>query len=79
MTNGVLAFARMNFWAWLKNLAYQDIAILTLADAPTDGTSGTAAGKAGPGCLLIDTNNKILYINTGTKASPTWTKVGTQS
>lgn len=51
--------------------------ILRNAGAPTDGT--TYAGKAAKGCLLVDTTNAILYINTGTQASPTWTKVGTQT
>ena len=47
------------------------------AGAPTDGT--TLATIALKGALLIDTTNAILYINTGTQASPTWTKVGTQT
>lgn len=49
------------------------------AGAPTNGTSGTRAGSAYPGSLLIDTTNKKLYINTNTKASPTWTVVGAQT
>ena len=49
------------------------------AGAPTDGTSGTGAGFAGIGSLVSDTTNGKLYINTGTKASPTWTVVGGQS
>ena len=47
--------------------------------APTDGTSGTGVGDAGPGSLYIDYANGKIYINTNTKASPTWTVVGTQS
>ena len=47
------------------------------AGAPVDGT--TMATVALKGALLIDTTNAILYINTGTQASPTWTKVGTQT
>lgn len=47
--------------------------------APTSGAAGTLAGFAGKGCLLIDVQNGILYINTGTQAAPTWTKVGTQT
>lgn len=50
---------------------------LLFAGAPTNGT--TYANKAAKGCLLIDTTNGILYINTNTQASPTWTKVGTQT
>lgn len=51
------------------------------AGAPSSGTSGTFVNtyRANPGSLLVDTTNKILYINTNTKASPTWTKVGTQT
>ena len=70
---------KLNFFAWLNNMWKNDLAILTNAGAPTSGTSGTFVGKAGPGCLLIDTTNKKLYINTNTKASPTWTVVGSQS
>ncbi len=47
-----------------------------IAGAPTDGTSGTAAGQAGPGSLLIDTTNNVLYSNAGTKASPSWVPNG---
>lgn len=42
------------------------------AGAPTSGTSGTFAGMAQPGDLLIDETNGIVYKNTNTKASPTW-------
>lgn len=49
----------------------------TNAGAPVDGT--TLATIAQKGALLIDTTNAILYINTGTQASPAWTKVGIQT
>jgi len=45
----------------------------TNAGAPTDGTSGTLAGIAEKGDLLIDTSTPGLYQNTNTQASPTWT------
>lgn len=61
--------------AWLGN----DVVIAVSTAAPTDGTSGTLAGQAGPGSLLVDVASKELLINTGTQASPTWTVVGTQS
>lgn len=48
-----------------------------VAGAPVNGT--TFAAKALKGALLIDITNAILYINTNTQASPTWTKVGTQT
>ncbi len=41
--------------------------------APTDGTSGTGVGRAGPCSIYLDYTNKVLYMNTGTKASPVWT------
>lgn len=44
----------------------------------TPGVDATGLGAAA-GALLVDTTNKILYINTGTAAAPTWTKVGTQT
>lgn len=44
----------------------------------TPGVTPTAFGIA-KGGLLIDTTNAILYINTGTQAAPTFTKVGTQT
>jgi hypothetical protein len=46
------------------------------AGAPTGSTLANIAFK---GALLIDTTNAKLYINTGSKASPTWTVVGSQS
>lgn len=47
------------------------------AGAPTNGTTGATITEKGS--LLIDTTNAKLYINTGTKSSPTWTIVGSQS
>lgn len=49
--------------------------------APTNGASGTGAGDAGPGSRYTRSAgaNSKLYINTNTKASPTWTVVGAQS
>jgi hypothetical protein len=48
------------------------------------GTINTATtyantNNARPGTLLLDATGLKLYINTGTKASPTWTVVGAQS
>jgi hypothetical protein len=42
---------------------------------PVNGTSGTAAGIANPGDLLIadDGGTVTLYLNTNTSLSPTWT------
>lgn len=44
----------------------------------TPGVTATARG-APKGAKLIDTTNGLDYMNTGTAAAPTWTKVGTQS
>lgn len=49
------------------------------AGAPTDGTSGTGAGKLPTGSIYINETNGKQYMNTGTLASPTWTVTGTQS
>lgn len=46
---------------------------------PVNGTSGTLANIAPKGALLVDESTGILYANTNTLASPTWTKVGTQT
>lgn len=43
---------------------------------PSSGTSGTLAGFAGPGELLLDITNHVLFVNEGTQASPYWTPVG---
>jgi hypothetical protein len=72
-------FTQKNIEAAFRTLADNNLLPVVNAGAPTDGTAGTAANYAGKGCLLVDTTNGVLYINTGTKASPTWTKVGTQS
>lgn len=66
----------INQWAMLRNLINQDAPIVTNASVPTNGTSGTYAGLAGPGAILIDVTNANLYVNTNTKASPTWTRIG---
>ncbi|MDW8208808.1 MAG: hypothetical protein RMJ43_13320 [Chloroherpetonaceae bacterium] len=44
----------------------------------TPGVTATHRGCA-KGALLIDVQNAVLYINTGTPTAPTWTVVGTQS
>lgn len=51
----------------------------TLAVAETTpGVAPTGLG-APKGGKLVDVTNGIDYINTGTPAAPTWTKVGTQT
>jgi hypothetical protein len=49
-----------------------EVRVFTNAGAPSNGTSGTYAGIATKGSLLIDTTNATAYQNTNTQASPTW-------
>ena len=65
-----------SIWGMLADLANNDIWLITNAGAPTSGTSGTGAGLAGPCSQCYDFTNKNLYINTNTKASPTWVSLG---
>jgi hypothetical protein len=62
----------------LKDLDDYDLMPINGAGIPTDGTSGTGAGIAGPGCLYIDRTNAELYQNIGTLASPTWTLISNE-
>lgn len=66
------SWPRINMFAMLRALIDNGVPILTNAGAPTSGTSGSFVGKAGPGALLIDYTNGVLYINMGTKLSPLW-------
>jgi hypothetical protein len=73
------------------NYAGMPVSAITATSALTGGTSPavsvaqTTAGVAasgrggGKGALLTDTSNGLIYVNTGTALSPTWTKVGTQT
>jgi hypothetical protein len=47
--------------------------------APVNGT--TLAGIAKPGAIAVQTDGvpPRVFVNTGTKAAPTWTVVGTQT
>ena len=47
-----------------------DLRFMVGAGAPTDATTG--ANVAGIGSQYTDVTNANLYINGGTKASPTW-------
>lgn len=47
-----------------------DPVTLTVAESVA-GVLATCLGAA-PGALLMDTTNKVLYVNTGTAAAPTW-------
>ncbi len=49
------------------------------ADDPVNGTSGTYAGTAENGAFLVKEPVEALYINRGTKSSPTWVQWSTTS
>ncbi len=51
--------------------------ILSGSGAPTDGGSGTGVKVSPKGGLYVDITNATLYQNTGSKASPAWTQIGT--
>lgn len=69
-------FTQQSIWGALSDAASNNVFWSAVnAGAPTNGTSGTGANLCGPGSLLIDITNKVLYQNTGTLASPTWSAV----
>lgn len=76
---GVGSWTPINIWAMIRALVNNGCPLVTNAGAPTSGTSGTFVGQAGPGSLLIDYTNAVFYINTGTLASPTWTRINPTS
>lgn len=51
----------------------------TLAIVETQAGVDAAFRGWPAGQLVVDTTNKVLYINTGTSVAPTWTKAGTQA
>lgn len=61
-----------DIWANLRQMADRDVWQVADAGAPTSGTSGTGVGFAGPGSVYTNTTTGQKYINTNTKASPTW-------
>lgn len=66
------AFTPINMFAMLRMLINNDTPILNISGAPVNGTSGSYAGQAGKGALLIDYTNGVVYFNSNTKTSPTW-------
>lgn len=66
-----------NIFYGLHAMGNVDVFMSSGSGAPTNGTSGTGFGVAGPGSVYIDYTNKVMYVNTGTKASPTWSVNGT--
>lgn len=72
---GVGSWTPINIFAMIRALVNNGCPIVSNAGAPTNGASGTFVGQAGPGAILIDYTNSVLYMNTNTLASPTWTKI----
>jgi hypothetical protein len=56
----------------LNDLALNNVFDTVGAGAPTSGSSGTGAGYLGPGSFYYDSTNQILYVQTGTLATPVW-------
>ena len=54
-----------------------DVVIMVDAGAPTNGTTGD--NFAGTGSMYVDSQNGVLYIQTGAITNPTWVVVGTQT
>jgi hypothetical protein len=67
---------RFSAWAILTNLVNNFVGLLTLTTDPVNGTSGSFAGKAGPGTVVINITTGVHFINIGTKASPLWFNSG---
>jgi len=53
-----------------------NVVIMQGAGAPTSGGSGTGKGIAGTGSLYLDRTNGVIYQNSGTLNSPTWSGPG---
>jgi hypothetical protein len=74
---GVASWTPINMFAMLRAMVNNNVPFLTINGTlfpVTNGTSGTYAGQAGPGAGLVDYANGIEYQNTGTLASPVWTR-----
>ena len=71
----VAAWTPINMWAMLKALINNNCPVVTINGIQfpiTNGITGTFAGQAGKGSLLIDYANGIIYLNTGNLSSPFW-------
>lgn len=54
-----------------------DLVYFSGATTPVNGGSGTGVGIAGKGSMYTARDTGVLYLNTGTKSSPTWSSSGT--
>jgi hypothetical protein len=59
-------------WGQWKDLAANNVFIVTLSGPPTDGTSGTGVGITGIGSILINRTTGIPYVNRGTITDVVW-------
>jgi len=71
---GQSPFTPVSIWAMLRALINSNTPILTNPGPPTNGTSGSYVGQAGPGALLIDFVTPNLYINNGTILNVNWSR-----
>lgn len=53
--------------------------IYKVSGTPVDGGSGTYVNVIQTGDIVIDTDDGIAYINTGTSALPVYVTVGSQT
>ena len=64
-------FSKIKYTKADMRMSYE-VCVLNGAGAPVDGSSGTGAAFAEKGSIYSDRTNGKLYVNGGTKASPTW-------
>lgn len=79
-----------NLLLTFSGTTYQKSAVATMTATIVTGALTIAIAETTPGVdatyrgwpagqSVIDTTNKILYVNTGTATAPVWTKTGTQT
>lgn len=68
-----------NVQASLRDRANQNVWDLVGSGVPTNGTSGTGVGLGGPGSSYTNIATGLVYFNTNTMASPTWSFGGSLS
>lgn len=89
-TSSTLASGLGDALLTFSGTTYQKSAVATMTAAIVTGALTISIAETTPGVdatyrgwpagqSVIDTTNKIVYVNTGTATAPTWTKVGTQT
>lgn len=68
-----MTLSNASIWGQLRDLADNNVYFIQGAGAPTSGTTGTGVGICGPASEYFDITNKVIYRNTGTIGSVTWT------